>query len=353
MSGAEMMNRQLTDTVNIGGTEHVLKACSTHSIRRLVYVSSYNVVYNGTPIVAGTEALPYPPLDSHTDRYSQTKTIAEQRVRQASGQDGLRVCIIRPAAIYGDGEQRHLPRILRTVRAGLAVFAIGSPDVLCDWVYVDHLVHALILAAAKLARDETSHSAVSSPAPLYFVSDDQPTNNFTFLSRLIRPLHNQHVFLFYVPTALLLRLAHAIELTHGLLCGVWPFEPFLTRAEVLKVGRTHWMSVQRAKDELGWTAVVGVDEAMRRCVEWYLADGWASEAQSKTGAAGGRARMQWVAATVSCVLLLWMVGTDILIDRSTCTEASSAFLRAVDIHIGCLVAQNDIGRGGQTSCCGA
>ena len=112
MSGAQMLNKALTDAVNIGGTEHILQACDTHHIRRLVYVSTYNTVYNGTPIVAGDETLPYPPLDSHTDRYSQTKTIAEQLVRQASGRDGLRTCVIRPAAIYGDGEERHLPRIL-------------------------------------------------------------------------------------------------------------------------------------------------------------------------------------------------------------------------------------------------
>ena len=310
MSGAEMMNRALTDAVNIGGTEHVLSACTTHRIRRLVYVSTYNTVYNGTPIVAGTESLPYPPLDSHTDRYSQTKTIAEQCVRRASGQNGLRVCVIRPAAIYGDGEERHLPRILRTVRAGLALFAIGSADVLCDWSFVDNLVHALILAAAKLERDEQTEQPVPTDAAIYFISDDNPTNNFTFLARLLRPLHYHRIFLFYLPTSLLLQLAHAIELSHRLLSPVWPFEPFLTRAEVLKVGRTHWMCVDRAKDELGWRVVVDWKEAMQRCVDWYRAAGWArTDEDGGTRVAAGRwSRLQWVVALLSCLLLLWLCG---------------------------------------------
>ena len=273
-------------------------------------MSTYNTVYSGTPIVAGTESLPYPPLDSHTDHYSQTKTIAEQLVRRASGENGMRTCVFRPAAIYGDGEERHLPRILHTVRAGLALFAIGSADVLCDWVYVDNLVHGLILAAHKLARDEHTNQSAPGDSAIYFLSDHHPTNNFTFLAHLIRPLHYQHVFLFYLPTALLLQSAHAIELTHWLLSAVWSFQPFLTRAEVLKVGRTHWMCVERAKAELGWSVVVEGEEAMQRCVKWYRADGWAREAGASggKGAAGGLARWQLLIALLTCLLLLWFSG---------------------------------------------
>ena len=44
------------------------------------------------------------------------------------GSEGkLATCCIRPAAIYGEGEERHLPRILEMVQQGLAFFAIG-PD---------------------------------------------------------------------------------------------------------------------------------------------------------------------------------------------------------------------------------
>ena len=313
MSGAEMLNRSLTDAVNIGGTEHVLEACRTHSIRRLVYVSSYNTVYNGSPIIAGDETLPYPPLESHTDRYSQTKTIAEQLVRRASGENGLRTCVIRPAAIYGDGEERHLPRILATVRAGLALFAIGSAEVLCDWVYVDNLVHALMLAAAKLTRDEQTNQPLPTDASIYCISDNHPTNNFTHLSHLLHPLHYTNTFLFYIPTAILLRLAHCIEISHYYLSSLRPFEPFLTRAEVLKVGVTHWMRVDKAVEELGWGVVVGWEEGMERCAKWYRADGWDAKGKEEVDGdrkwMGGLMRVRrWLLLLLSCVLVLWMFG---------------------------------------------
>jgi hypothetical protein len=47
-------------------------------------------------------------------------------------------CVIRPAAIYGPGEERHFPRIVRTIDSGLFLVRIGHA--LVDWVHVDNLV---------------------------------------------------------------------------------------------------------------------------------------------------------------------------------------------------------------------
>ena len=54
----------------------------------------------------------------HVDHYSRTKAIAEQLVMGAGGMEikgqgvGLKVCSLRCAGIYGEGERRHLPRIV-------------------------------------------------------------------------------------------------------------------------------------------------------------------------------------------------------------------------------------------------
>ena len=317
MSGSEQLDREVTAAVNVAGTAHLLSACRRHRIRHLVYVSSYNVVYNGTPIRGGDESLPYPSLSSHTDTYSQTKTIAEQLIRSASHDPAhpLRVCVLRPAAIYGDGEQRHLPRILRLVQRGLAVFAIGSEDVLCDWVYCDNLVYALALAQRRLREDERLGLSVST-SRVYFISDDAPINNFTFLSAIIRPLHLPPTFLFYVPTRLMLAVALAIEVVHAGVSRALPsmrFSPFLTRAEVLKVGREHWMRVERAKKELGWEVVVDREEAVRRCVEWYEQAGYGSGRGSRgpaqvSSASGAWAGWTWRSVALLVLLLAVVVG---------------------------------------------
>lgn len=92
-------------------------------VSRLVYTSTYNVVFGGQEIRNGDSTLPYLPADKHVDHYSKTKSLAEQQVRAASGKGLggdctiLKTCALRCAGIYGKGEQRHFPRIVvRDVR---------------------------------------------------------------------------------------------------------------------------------------------------------------------------------------------------------------------------------------------
>jgi hypothetical protein len=84
----------------------------------------------------------------------------------------LYTCAVRPAAIYGPGEERHLPRIVSLAKKGLLPFKIGEASVKTDWVYVDNLVLALILASMGLLDDipgkEKHPIAAGQP---YFVSD--------------------------------------------------------------------------------------------------------------------------------------------------------------------------------------
>lgn len=65
----------------------------------------------------------------------------------------LYTCAVRPAAIYGPGEDRHLPRIISLAKLGVLPFTIGEASVKGDWIYIDNLVHALILASMGLLDD--------------------------------------------------------------------------------------------------------------------------------------------------------------------------------------------------------
>lgn len=84
----------------------------------------------------------------------------------------LYTCAVRPAAIYGPGEERHLPRIVSLAKLGLVPFKIGEPSVKTDWIYVDNLVLALILASMGLLDDIPGQKGrpIASGQP-YFVSD--------------------------------------------------------------------------------------------------------------------------------------------------------------------------------------
>nr|GFB06381.1 short-chain dehydrogenase/reductase family 42E member 1 [Tanacetum cinerariifolium] len=187
MSGKEMLQYGRVDDVNINGTCHVLEACHQNGVKRLVYVSTSNVVFAGNEIVNGNEKLPYLPLDNHVDPYSRSKSIAEQLVLKSNSRplkdkngECLYTCAVRPAAIYGPGEERHLPRIINLAKLGLLPFKIGEPSVKSDWVYIDNLVLALIQASMGLLDDIPGRGKqpVAAGQP-YFISDDDVNINGT------------------------------------------------------------------------------------------------------------------------------------------------------------------------------
>ncbi|KAH9290015.1 hypothetical protein KI387_034132, partial [Taxus chinensis] len=73
----------------------------------------------------------------------------------ARKRDGKKIytCAIRPTAIYGPGEERHLPKIFRLAQMGLLTFIIGEPRVKNDLVYADNLILALLLTSMGLLDD--------------------------------------------------------------------------------------------------------------------------------------------------------------------------------------------------------
>ncbi|KAK3718991.1 hypothetical protein QZH41_013144, partial [Actinostola sp. cb2023] len=235
MSGRDQLNKELIEQVNVQGTHNILEACYTHSIPYLVYTSTYNVVFGHNEIRDGNESLPYLPMDQHTDHYSRTKSIAEQIVlsfNKTKLKDGniLKTTAIRPADIYGEDEQWHLPRIVSYIERGLFAFTYGSKDNMVDFVHVDNLVLSHVLAG--LALTEMSSKAAGQA---YFISDGKPTNNFEFF----RPLVSS--------TSFLTELIHSVVGRY-----IYNFQPILTRTEVHNTGVTHYFSINKAKNEIGY-----------------------------------------------------------------------------------------------------
>ncbi|XP_059461390.1 uncharacterized protein LOC132190417 [Corylus avellana] len=280
MSGKEMLQFGRVDEVNITGTCHVLDACLEHGVKRLVYVSTYNVVFGGKEIVSGNESLPYFPIDDHVDAYGRSKSIAEQLVLKSNGRpfknkdrNCLYTCAVRPAAIYGPGEERHLPRIVSLAKKGLLPFKIGEASVKTDWIYVDNLVLALILASMGLLDDipgkEKHPVAAGQP---YFVSDGCPVNTFEFIRPLLRSLdYDLPKASISLPRALLLGKIFGgfYTILYPWLNRRWLPQPLMLPAEAYKVGVTHYFSFLKAKEELGYVPMVTPREGMSVTISYW------------------------------------------------------------------------------------
>ncbi|RUS85401.1 hypothetical protein EGW08_006844 [Elysia chlorotica] len=259
MSGKSQLDKKRIELVNIGGTDTVIEACLHHDVERLVYTSTYNVVFGGQEIRDGDETLPYLSDEKFTDHYSKTKMLAERKVLSSEGQltrsgRTLRVCVLRLAGVYGPGELRHIPRIVSYLEQGLVKVTYGSRDSKVDFLHVDNLAQAHALAAEAL----TSQKQHVAAGKAYFISDSKPVNNFEFFRPLFEGLGYGYPKI-NLPLLPVFYFAWLTELVHGLVSPVYNFQPILTRTEVYKTGVTHYFSTEAAGRDLGYSPTVQND----------------------------------------------------------------------------------------------
>ena len=78
--GAKDPNEVLS--VNVGGTENVIRACRERGVQNLIYTSSLDAVYTGKPLVNVNEDQDYPKKPHNA--YCQSKLESEQQKPQVS-----------------------------------------------------------------------------------------------------------------------------------------------------------------------------------------------------------------------------------------------------------------------------
>lgn len=231
---------------NLGGTESVLAGCQEWGVRRLVYVSSPSVVFDGGDQLQASEQVAYP--RRFTSIYSQTKKLGEDRVQAAAG---LETVILRPKAIFGPGDQALLPRLIAAARRG-RLPQVGDGRNLVDLTYVENVVHALLLAAeAREAAGKIYTITNGEHAPLWEVIRE-------VLRRLGLPDR-----LRAIPLSLALSAAALME-ARAALTGS---EPLLTRYSALILARTQTYDISAARRDLGYTPQVMLADGIARTLE--------------------------------------------------------------------------------------
>ncbi len=242
--------------VNVTGTENVIEACVAARVERLIYTSSVDVCFEGKPLPKMNESLPYP--KHFKSVYAETKAAAEQRVLEADGSAGLRTCAIRPDGIYGAEPNEMIDRFVEALTAGALVARIGSISALQDNSHVTNLVDGHLLAAQHLVPGGVACGQA------YFIADDEPMNSFEFFRPLIEGLGHRFPER-EIPAWLLKPLTHAWQAAHFTL-GV-P-KPMLSPHELDKVCVTHYASIDKARNELGYAPRKSVAEAMQECLKY-------------------------------------------------------------------------------------
>jgi 2-alkyl-3-oxoalkanoate reductase len=231
--------------INVGGTEAVVEGCHKHGVRRLIYVSSPSVVFNGQDQHNVPENVPYP--RHFTSIYSLTKKLGEDIVNAS----GLETVILRPKAIFGPGDSALLPRLISAARQE-RLPQIGEGHNLVDLTYVENVVHALLLALdAQDAVGKTYTITNDEHVPLWDVIR-------TILYRLDLPAHLRKI-----PLSVALAASSFMEI-RAALAGK---EPLLTRYSAMILGRTQTYDISAARRDLGYAPCVSIAEGIERTLE--------------------------------------------------------------------------------------
>ena len=250
--------RREVESVNIGGTENVIRACETEGVSRLVHTSTDSVCYRPHPVVEADEAMAY--AERCLDIYAKTKIIAEKMVREADGHSGVRTVCLRPAGLWGDDDGCYMvAKLLIQLKKGRFVATIGGRNALADNTHIENLVHAELLAAEKLA---TEPARVGGKA--YFITDEEPMNLIEWFRPLIEGL-GYRVPKRSIPAPVAYAAAYLMEWLHRF----GGPRPFMTRLEVHNLTTSFTFRCDRARRDLGYQPVIGRDEGMARCVARY------------------------------------------------------------------------------------
>lgn len=224
--------------VNVEGTLNLAGQAAQAQVRRFIFISSIKV--NGESTLLGQ---PYTAEDAPApvDAYGVSKREAEDGLRQLADATGMEVVIIRPPLVYGPGAKANFHRMIRWLDQGLPL-PLGAIHNRRTLVALDNLVDLIV-------------TCVDHPAAVnqtFLAGDGEDLSTTDLLQRMAAAL-GKKAWLISVPMRL---LAIGSRL-------------FGRQAMAQRLCGSLQVDSAKARNLLGWTPPVSVDEALRRTARDY------------------------------------------------------------------------------------
>jgi len=264
-------NKKIQIATNIHGTEILLK-CAEESpfVQALVYTSSHDAIGidPGNNLLIEETAKLYT-KQSSASAYQKTKAVAENAVLAANSWS-LRTLSLRLPPIYGGGDQLVVPELLEMMEQGKSSLQIGPNKKVFEYVYIDNAVHAHLLAAkVLLSLDEGLDIRVDGEA--FFITDDAPMPWYDFARKVWYAAgdRTEEEWIRVVPMNLALATASVGDwINWTVKLGRKKTE--VTSGDMARLRRGMRWSVEKARELLGYSPLIPVDEGIRRAVEKAL-----------------------------------------------------------------------------------
>lgn len=231
--------------VNVEGSRNLALAAGAEGTGKFVFVSS---------LAAREPAL---------SAYAASKRLAEEAVREAAAETGMRTVILRPPAVYGPGDRATLPLFDQLTRS-VAILP-GHARQRLSLIHVEDLAAALVHLALMPANEATGD------VPLEI--DDGRKGGYAWadLAKAAARATGRPRRLLHLPRG----LVRAAGAGAGLLSRLLG-RPFVLSAEKAnELYHDDWVARSpKVQERTDWTPRLQFAEGFRDTLEWYVRAGW-------------------------------------------------------------------------------
>ena len=238
--------------VNVDGTRNILNAAVASRVKRFVFVSSNSPA--GLNESAGrlmTEEDPPRPYLS----YGLSKLQAEWVVNDAFRAGRIETAIARPCWFYGPNQPARQTKFFRMIKGGRPI-VVGLGGNLRSLSYVDNTVQGLLLL-----------EAIEKAAGRTYWITDRRAYSFIEILETVAKLLDVRIRPRYLPTV----ASDVARLVDSLLqmAGLYQQEIHVAGELAASIA----VSIDAARQDLGYDPEVELEEGMRRSIDWCRAHG--------------------------------------------------------------------------------
>lgn len=249
--GSSAIGRKEFWRINALGTESVLEAARRAGVGRAVHISSagvFGAVRRGEIALESTSPAPI-------TVYDKTKLEGEEAALRFA-REGLDLVIVRPGWAYGPGDTRTF-KLIKAVCSGRFIMA-GRGKGFQSPVYVDDLVEGILLAAEKGRKGEVYHLAGGEILTVRDMVKEIAAACGGKLPRVYLPVIAARLAALFLEKLF-------IPLRR---------EPPLSRSKLSFFVHSKPLSIDKAKQDLGYAPEVDFRSGIARTISWYRSEGW-------------------------------------------------------------------------------
>jgi nucleoside-diphosphate-sugar epimerase len=242
--------------INRDGTAHLLDAAIRAGVKRAVVVSSNSPCgCNPHPDHLFDELSPYHPYFN----YGRSKMEMEMEVKKRA--DKIETVIIRAPWFYGPNQPPRQTLFFRMIRDGKAPI-VGAGENLRSMAYIDNLCQGLLLAG------ESKGAA----RQIYWIADKRPYSMNEIVDTVERLLETEFGQKCSHKRMRLPNIASTIAYAAD--ATLQSLGLYNQKIHVLsEMNKTIACSIAKAEKELNYRPEIGLEEGMRRSLQWCIAQG--------------------------------------------------------------------------------